>query len=228
MSDEDGARRRCRIVLIDDHELLAHGLRDRLVGRGCEVLIAELLPVDDLVRWCSIVAPDLVVLDLGLPYEGGGVRLVEPLVAQGLRVVNLTGETDLALWAACFDAGSFGIIDKAEPLDRVIESILLACDGEAFDTGQRDHVMSVVRRGEAERARLLEPFSALTRREAAVLDGLMMGLSAAQLAERDFVAIETVRSQIKSLMRKLDVRTQLEAVTMAHSVGWSSGGGAGS
>jgi DNA-binding NarL/FixJ family response regulator len=61
----------------------------------------------------------------------------------------------------------------------------------------------------------------LTSREQRVLAGLVDGLSAEQIAEEHFVALTTVRSQIRSILQKLGVRSQLAAVAMANRSGWT-------
>jgi DNA-binding NarL/FixJ family response regulator len=60
----------------------------------------------------------------------------------------------------------------------------------------------------------------LTRREREVLGGLTLGLRPAEIAQRDFVSVTTVRNQVQAILTKLNVHSQLEAVAMAHRFGW--------
>jgi len=60
----------------------------------------------------------------------------------------------------------------------------------------------------------------LTGREREVLGGLMLGLRPAEIAERDFVSVTTVRNQVQAILTKLNVHSQLEAVAMANRLGW--------
>ena len=66
----------------------------------------------------------------------------------------------------------------------------------------------------------LTPFEQLTMREREVLAALVDGLSAEEIAETQYVALTTVRSQIRSVLQKLGVRSQLAAVAHANRVGW--------
>jgi len=209
-----------RVVLVDDHKLLSMGLREELARVGIVAWIADLLPRDALLGWIAEVEADLVVLDLGLPYEGGGASLVEPVVAGGKDVMVLTGESDLGLWARCFESGAVAVVSKAEPLDKIVAAVATACEGGAPDVHQRNVVVSGAASQRRASEELLSPFEAMSRREQAVLAGLMDGLAAADLAERDFVSVQTIRTQIKSILQKLGVRSQLEAVAMAHKAGW--------
>jgi two-component system nitrate/nitrite response regulator NarL len=60
----------------------------------------------------------------------------------------------------------------------------------------------------------------LTCRERAVLRHMVEGLCAEQIAEHDFVAVTTVRSQIRSILSKLGVNSQLAAVAYANRLLW--------
>ena len=67
----------------------------------------------------------------------------------------------------------------------------------------------------------LELFDALTEREQVVLAELIEGHCAEDIAKAAFVSISTVRSQIKAILQKLGVSSQLAAVAMARRAGWS-------
>lgn len=67
-------------------------------------------------------------------------------------------------------------------------------------------------------------FGSLTPRERAVLAGLVSGLRPADIARRDFVSVVTVRNQVQSILIKLNVHSQLEAVAVARWAGWTDPG----
>ncbi|MGH9055096.1 MAG: response regulator transcription factor [Acidimicrobiales bacterium] len=83
-----------------------------------------------------------------------------------------------------------------------------------------DDIDSWAYRHRREDAVALVPFRALSVREQFVLGWLMEGLSADMIARRSWVSVSTVRSHIKSILRKLDVTSQLAAVALAYRVGW--------
>jgi DNA-binding NarL/FixJ family response regulator len=68
---------------------------------------------------------------------------------------------------------------------------------------------------------VLTPFDRLSEREAEVLRALAQGLTVAGIARRSVVSEATVRAQVRSILTKLDVRSQLEAVVAAQRSGWS-------
>lgn len=79
----------------------------------------------------------------------------------------------------------------------------------------------VLRERRASREDRLAPFRQLSRREAEVLAGLVEGWNAEMIAEQAFVSVATIRTQIRSLMQKLGVHSQLAAVAAARRAGWS-------
>jgi len=70
--------------------------------------------------------------------------------------------------------------------------------------------------GEAPQSR----FERLTPKEREVLLALMRGKTAQQISRESFVSLPTVRSQIRSILVKLDVSSQLGAVVLAYRSGW--------
>jgi DNA-binding NarL/FixJ family response regulator len=65
------------------------------------------------------------------------------------------------------------------------------------------------------------PFDRLSRREQCVLAALVDGMSAEEIADAHYVSLATVRSQIRGILQKLGVRSQLAAVVHANRVGWT-------
>lgn len=72
---------------------------------------------------------------------------------------------------------------------------------------------------------LRELLASLSPREQSVLEHMMRGLSAVEIATTQYVSVPTVRSHIRSILTKLEVRSQLAAVAVAHEAGWRADGG---
>ncbi len=208
------------VVLVDDHPLLATAFRLQLQAAGHDVELVDPGSRDHLIDDVVAHRADLVVLDLGLPFDGGGLSLVEPLVGAGVRVAILTGESDRSLWARCSAAGAEVILGKDEPLDTLIEAIGRLLHGLPVRPHQRAELAELYRVYRAERERRRAGFEDLSKRERQILAGLVAGRGPNQLAECDFVSVQTIRTQIKSVLRKLDVNSQLEAVARATACGW--------
>lgn len=214
-----------RLTIVDDHPLLAAALRSELERSGADV--TQLDPADGadrLVEAIAAIGPDCAVLDLGLPFDGGGPALIGPLVDRDVRVVVLTGEVDRRLLARSSALGAEAVLSKSEPLDDIVGTVLQVANGQAVRSAQRAELEIELRQLTAEEHEREAPFEQLSPREQQVLAGLMDGRAPAVLAEENYVSVATVRSQIKSLLAKLGVSSQLEAVAMAHRSRWRGNG----
>jgi DNA-binding NarL/FixJ family response regulator len=213
-----------RVLLVEDHDLLAGTLTMALRARGIDAESANGPTPEAVVGRTAALAPVLVLLDLDLGPLGSGRDLVGPLVDAGGRVVIVTGVTDRTQLAACVEAGATGIIAKTVHFDELLEAVERVASGEELLTRhQRDALLADLRiQRRADHARTA-PFDALTPREQSVLARLVAGQSAEAIAEASFVSLATVRSQIRSILSKLDVKSQLAAVAAARRAGWPAG-----
>lgn len=214
------AGRPARVLLVEDHPLLADSLRFCLAAEGHQVEVAPIGSRQEVLDAAQRQLPDVVLLDvdLGEPIRDGAT-LVAPLAAGGATVVVVSGTSQPARVAACIEEGAAGFVPKSRPLEELVAAV-----GEALD---RRPMLS-----DDEKARLQAELDdarrrtagleRLTPRERAVLTGLVEGHSVTVIAQRNFVSEGTVRSQIRSILTKLDVNSQLAAVAVARRAGWHS------
>ncbi|HKY13768.1 MAG TPA: response regulator transcription factor [Microthrixaceae bacterium] len=214
-----------RVLIIDDHVVLGEvvstclgqrGFRTRLCTTGSE---AEVLRVADHFR------PGVVLLDLGLwPEIGESLHLVGPLAQRGSKVVVLTGTPDRLLHARAVGEGATGVLEKRRPFQDIVDAIEAAFDGNPVNPRwEIDSLLSELRTAEEAERTLLEPFRSLTERESTVLEALMTGMNATDIAAAQIVSLATTRTHIRSILQKLNVHSQLAAVAKARDAGWRSG-----
>jgi two-component system nitrate/nitrite response regulator NarL len=212
------------VLIVEDHALLAQSLVYALRAEGVktETLIPQ--SADQVLAAAAEMRPTVVLLDLELGGDiGESIPLIGPLEELGAQVMMVTGVTDRVRLAECLEAGATGLIDKATPFDQLVEAVREVAElGSLIPPQQRHELMSELRRQRAADRARLEPFERLTSREQQVLAGLVEGKSAEKIAEDAFVSLATVRSQIRAILLKLDVNSQLAAVAMARKNGWSA------
>ena len=209
-----------RILLVDDDQIVREALALTLRGPGLEVTTVDTFDIDTLLRAVRDTRPNVVLLDFHLE-DATSEALIGPLVDTGVTVLMLTGAADPEILGSCLDLGAAGTILKRQPLDELVRAIDLAVEGLAPQRpAERDDLIAESRQRRAAREEELAPFDALTARERSVLDGLLDGLSAEEIAERDYVSLATVRTQIRAVLTKLDVTSQLAAVARARRAGW--------
>jgi DNA-binding NarL/FixJ family response regulator len=209
-------------VIIDDHYVLAQGLASALGSNGFEVTHTDGNPPQDLPALLQRTRPHVVLLDLWLGEAvGSGLGLISMIHSSGARIVILTASEDPILLGACVEAGAFDLASKTEPFEAVLRKVQGARDGSGgISPGDRDTLLQRLRLARSAEAERLAPFERLTPREAQVLSGLIAGQSANELAEAIPVSLATVRTQIRGILSKLGVTSQLAAVALARRAGW--------
>lgn len=210
-----------RLLVIDDDEMVRESLALVLRDRGFDVMTVSEFDRPTVERAAAEHRPQVVLLDYHLD-DDTSEELIAPLSSTGVPVLMLTGSTDPEILGACLDLGAVGILKKRQPIDELVRAVDLAVDGLAPQRPQeRDELLAVSRESRARRAEALAPFDALSARERSVLEGLLDGLSAEEIAARDYVSLATVRTQIRAVLTKLDVTSQLAAVARARRAGWT-------
>ncbi len=166
-------------------------------------------------------AARLVFLDHHLGSAGDGVRLVSPLTVAGAAVVVLTETVDRPRWGRAVGSGARGVLPKTCALTSVLQTARRVRDGLPLLSST--HRAALIAAAEAEREEIRSirvQLDRLTRREVQILSALMAGNTVNQIARTDVVAVGTVRSQVKSILSKLDKSSQIGAVSAAHRVAW--------
>ena len=204
------------VLIVEDHGLLADSLRYALQAEGLQAEAVIPTSADEVLTAAEELAPTVVLLDLELGGQiGASVPLIAPLQRLGAQVVMVTGITDRARLAECLEAGATGLINKAAPFDELVQAVAEVAElGTLIPRHQRDELLSELRQQRVEQQRRMEPFERLTPREREVLRALMEGKSAETIAREAFVSLATVRSQIRSVLMKLGVNSQLAAVAL--------------
>lgn len=218
---DDGAGR-MRVLIVEDHELLAGTMAMALRQQGLEVHSAAGPSAAAVVDLARELAPVLVLLDLDLGSTmGSGLDLIRPLIGTGARVVMVTGVADRARLGTCIEAGAVGVVSKATEFSVLIDTVRRAIDGApVMDAEERQTLLEAARQRRRTDHDRLAPFDALSPKEQAVLVHLLAGESAETIAEKSFVSLATVRSHIRAILLKLGVNSQLAAVALARNAGW--------
>jgi DNA-binding NarL/FixJ family response regulator len=204
-----------RVLLVDDHSSFREPLA-YMLGREPDLEVAgqagTLAEARRLLR-----DVDVAVVDLGLP-DGDGVDLVRDLCAENPRgqVLVLTGEKSRLDHARAVEAGASGILHKSVRLDDIVEAVKrLGAGVPLLSPHETVDLLRLVSQHRGRDQRERETLGRLTRREQEVLEALALGLSDKEIAERLGVGIETVRTHMVNLFKKLGVESRLQALLFA-------------
>jgi DNA-binding NarL/FixJ family response regulator len=208
-------------LVLDNHELFSTVLMMALRARGLNAHRADLTRIEAVLLQAEQLPAGLVLLDLNLGRDGqgrqvNGVHLVRALRARRWTVLVVSDHGDEDRVAAAIAAGAAGVVAKSASLRNLLLMVLAASAGQPVMTESERHAWLTRDRGyrarQHERARRFERLSA---REREVLELMAQGRRATAIAEHFVVSLTTVRTQIRAILVKLEVNSQLEAVALA-------------
>lgn len=215
-----GGRSDRQVVVLEDHELVGESLVMALRGRRLPARRVPVGSMHEFLRTLSGAQAGVVLLDLDLGTDPDGhpidgQDMIGRLHARGWRVVVVTGSRDRARIAAAVEAGALGCVSKSAPLHELLHAVVEAVEGrQIMSATERRHWRELYRRAQARNAQREGRLGRLAPREREVLDLLARGLRVAAIARKLVVSEATVRTQVKSILRKLEVNSQIEAVAL--------------
>ncbi|WP_051482779.1 response regulator [Thioalkalivibrio sp. HK1] len=205
-----------RVLVIDDHALFRGGLSELLARRGVDVCAA----VGSGREGCRLAAeidPDVVLLDLRMP-DLDGLAALERLHEQGEderpAVVVLTTSSDQGDLAAALRAGARGYLLKDMDPERLVQSLEAIFSGEMVVAPEMSGALAKIVRGDKDSGGD-DRFSALTVREREILRHLAYGKSNKAIALDLGISDGTVKLHVRAILRKLEVRSRVEAAVLA-------------
>ena len=225
MTQAASSRSKVRILLVEDHALFAESLDLALTMEGYDV---RRFPLPDrpsatapVIASAIRMRPRIVLLDLDLGGFGDGADLINPLARTGANVVVVTASTDRSRWGECVRHGARKVIAKTQPLNEIMAVVRKIHHGlPVMDHEEREELLRTWHEERSRQQVVRHRLSSLTAREREVLGHMMEGRQVREIARDRFVSEATVRTQVKSILAKLEVTSQLAAVGMARSVGW--------
>ena len=203
---------RPRVLLADDHLLVAEALKSLLADEFELVGVAQ--DGIEMVRAAEALRPDVIVADISMPHLNGIDALAQlQRTAPGTRVVFLTMHSDVAYARRALEAGALGFVLKHSAPSELILAVKAALKGRTFITPAiAGEVFESVRR---EPAGAPDPVAALTPRQREILQLLVEGCSAKQIAGKLDISHRTVEFHKYQMMETLRIRTNAELVHFA-------------
>jgi DNA-binding NarL/FixJ family response regulator len=208
---------RHRVVLVDDHEMVLHGLTAMLEQHADRVeVVGRATTADEALAVVARESPDVVLSDVRLGRDSG-LDLCRRIVAQqpGAKVVFLTVYDDEHYLYQALRAGAAGYVLKRVRGAELVEHLDRVAEGDVvIDPTLAGRVAASAARLQAGEfwpgAHL-----GLTQRESEVLSLLVAGYSNKAVAAELVVSEDTVKTHVRGLYRKLDVSDRGGAVAVA-------------
>jgi DNA-binding NarL/FixJ family response regulator len=203
-----------RILIVDDHPVTREALAALLQQSGFTVA-GQAADGETAIEQATELAPDLILLDLSLPGMNGLDALPRlRAAAPAAEVVVLTASGTEENLLGAIRGGAAGYLLKSEPPERIVEFLRGVARGEAALSGAiARRLLDTVRETGGRETGVPDAIAAeLTAREVEVLLLLDDRLETDEIAKRLFISEHTVRSHVKSVLRKLQVSSRREAV----------------
>lgn len=205
-----------RLVVIDDHTLFRRGLISLLDGMSEFLVVGEAADGKDALALVQASQPDVVLLDVNMPLQGGVATVRQLRKDQSsLKIVMLTiSQSDEDLLGA-IKAGADGyLLKNTEPSD-LRRAILRIMQGQAALSPEvTEPLLKAIVRSSTQVAK-----PELSEREQEVVSCLAESLTTQQIAKKLFISENTVKTHIRHILEKLDVANRSEAVTRAYQLG---------
>lgn len=206
---------RVRVFVADDHELVRYALRTMLEAEGDIEVVGEAPDCSQAIDGCLQTKPDVLVLDLRMPGEGGVevCRKVHESCPSTKVLVLTSFDEDEELFGV-LSAGACGYLLKDTRPERIVHAIRAVADGQAvFDSAVANRIITGRAQGNDD---LEEP---LSEREMEVLQLMAKGLSNKEIGRSLWIGETTVKTHVSHILHKLGQADRTQAVLAAVRAG---------
>jgi DNA-binding NarL/FixJ family response regulator len=197
-----------RVVIVEDDKLIRESFANLIDESEKYICTAHYDTCEEALKNLAKDDPQLILMDIGLPGISGieGIRRIKRVRPQIDIIVVTVHEDDMKLFEALC-AGASGYLTKNIPPQKLLEAMdEIQKGGAPMSTSIAKMVVKSFQRSNE---------SPLSTRETEVLQHLARGKSYTMIADELFIDKETVRSHIKNIYRKLEVRSKSEAIDKA-------------
>jgi DNA-binding NarL/FixJ family response regulator len=212
-----------KILITDDEELVRTGFRMILEAQDGFEVLGEASNGSEAVEMARSLQPDVILMDIHMPEMDGleATRLIvqDEATPDSKVLILTTFDQDEYVYKA-LRAGASGFLLKRTPAATLVEGIRVIANGDAL------LAPSVTRRLIDQFAHSPEPnkppseaLKVLSERELEVLTLVAKGLSNSECAEQLFLSEGTVKTHVKRIYTKLDLRDRTQAVIFAYQTG---------
>jgi len=199
-----------RILIVDDHPMVRSGLMDFIFAFDWMEVAGEAQNGVDAVAFCDTHEVDVVLMDMVMPMMDGS-EATRRILALGkpINIIILTSFHEQDLVQQALKAGATSYLLKNVSAEELAAAIKAAHKGQSILAPEATAALiHATRQGPG------IGFD-LTKRERAVLDLLVKGLSNLEISEQLSIGMATVKYHLTNIFTKLGAKNRVEAVTTA-------------
>jgi len=212
-----------KVLLIDDHALVRKGLEALLQSRGIEIA-GSVGSGKEGIDQVKELKPDIVLLDINMP-EMNGLETLQCLRKDGIDipVLMLTMSREERDLEGALRAGAQGYLLKDMDPEELVPALNDALQGKNVVAKELIGSLTRIVQGHsaspAASDEATDALSELTPRETEILGHIAEGKSNKVIARELDISDGTVKLHVKSILRKLDMHSRVEAAVMAVQIG---------
>jgi DNA-binding NarL/FixJ family response regulator len=210
-----------RVVLIEDDDLVCIGLKNALENLPDIDWLGEANTGEEGFQLLETTQPDVAIMDIGLP-DVDGIELTKRIKAsptlQRTKILILTLQNQETAVLEAFQAGANSYCMKNIRPDLLLEAIRATQAGQAWiDPAIARIVLAYAKRGEKpdSQHQTEKVSSSLTDRELEVLQLIVNGNSNADIAEKLYITVGTVKTHVRNILTKLSAEDRTQAAVHA-------------
>jgi two-component system response regulator DevR len=203
------------VVLVDDHALVRLGLRTLINDQPDIEVVGEAGTAADALRVIEQLRPQVVLMDIRLPGQGG-LEATREVTRRfpAVKVVMLTSFADEELVISAIRAGAVGYLIKEVGNEEVLRGIRLAAENKSvMDAETTRKLFARVRASQYKEQE--DAFRDLSQRELEVLYEVVQGKTNAEIADSLHLSEKTARNYVSSCLEKLGLSNRIELATYA-------------
>jgi|TARA_B100001778_G_C18548685_1_gene611961 two-component system nitrate/nitrite response regulator NarL len=204
-----------KVIIIDDHTLFREGLQRLLVRHEIDV-VSSVSNGEDGIKSIKKLEPDIVLLDLRMP-NVNGIDVLKNIREhnKSLPVVMLTTSDDEKDLIEAFRNGASGYLLKDMEPDDLVVALRDVLKGETIVAPNLVQILAKFHQGDDTEINITNLIATLTPRENEILELLAEGQSNKLIAKNLGISDGTVKLHVKSILRKLEIHSRVEAAVIA-------------
>lgn len=204
------------LLLVDDHAVVRSGLRMLLESEADVEIVGEVGTAREALALVTQLAPDIVLMDIGLPDMSGieaarEIKRIRPETA----IVALTIHEDEEYFFKMLEAGASGYVPKRAAPEELLTAIRAASVGEVYLYPSMAKLLVKDYLVQEQQVRAERTLNGLTGREQEVLAHLADGASNDEIADTLSISPKKVARHRENIMRKLNLHSRTELVKYA-------------
>jgi DNA-binding NarL/FixJ family response regulator len=206
--------RRQRVLLVDDHPIVRHGLTQLILREPDLEVSGEATNISGALRQVETDPPDVAVIDISLDGDNG-IELVEEIKAKwpSVKILVSSIHDEKVFAGRALRAGAMGYICKREDLGKIVAAIHQILRGEIYLSS--DMTTRLLRRAAVGQSLDRDPVETLSNRELQVFEMIGQGMTTVQIARKLDVSPKTIESHRKQIKAKMNLQNSAQLTRSA-------------